>query len=85
MKIKCPLPLLILLNFFALLISFMNNQALAQASASDTLHIKTMIDSCKAKGDLGCASDLLKLIQKEMSVSSNRNEIYFYRIAEIKT
>ena len=70
---------LFVLNFFLKLNSF------SQTVAVDTNRIITVMDSCKALGDLQCGNDLLKLIQQKLTEVQNEKEKIFYLKAEIKT
>jgi len=79
-----PNRFIIFLSLFVL-IFFQHLNSFSQTVATDTNHIKTLIDSCKAHGDLKCGIDLLKLIQQKLTEVQSGKEKVFYQKAEIKT
>ncbi|HEY4798277.1 MAG TPA: tetratricopeptide repeat protein, partial [Bacteroidia bacterium] len=59
--------------------------ARAQTADADTNQITSMIDSCRAAGEVQCADNVLKLIQKKLTSVKNEKEKSFYQRAEIRT
>src|ERR1035437_8640043 len=72
------------LHLFILLIFFQHTNSSAKTIDADTIHIQILIDSCKAKPDLQCGNNLLKLIQETLTQTPNEKEISFYKKAEIQ-